>query len=100
MDSDAARVVHVLTGSFTGACGCDCAGLKALKAKAMERLDVVMRTADASTSVGDESWDVSRFFDATMRLIDWIDRKCDQAEPLGYVQSEGPTCGGGGSCRW
>lgn len=99
MDSDAARVIRVVNGSFSSSCLCDCAKLKELKAKALERLDHVLATADASTSVGDESWDTSRFFDATLKLIDWIDRKCDQIEGQGFIQSEGPSCGGSGSCR-
>lgn len=92
MNADSARVVTVLTGSLSAACCSDCDRLRRLKSLAIQRMEHVLTCADATVSVGDESWAVDRFFKAIQDLVEWCDRQCDRMDPMGFLQSEGPTC--------
>jgi len=100
MDPDTVKVISVLTGGLHAACSCECTRLKELKAQAIGKIESELAAASATIRVGDESWDFDRFFASMQKLIEWIDRRCDQLEPLGFIQSAGPECNHGRYAPW
>lgn len=93
MNCDSARIVSVLTGSLADVCTNDCARLRRLRSQAIQRMEHVITCADATVSVGDESWSVDRFLKSMQDLVEWCDQRCDKLDPIGFMQSEGPSCG-------
>lgn len=90
--NDTAQVLNIIAGGAASVCTTECGRLQGIKDRLLERLECEAANASATVTVGDESWDFQRFFNAVTKTIAWIDKRCDELEPLGFVQSDGPQC--------
>lgn len=100
---EATQILNVLSGDCSTVCCTDKGKLEQIKSILLERLKCEAAQASATVRVGDESWDFEKFFRSITTAIDWIDQRCAQLDPIGFVQAEGPQCLHDryrDACRW